>query len=124
MMADRDTPTQKNALSEHLQRIIGMNLRIRRKELGYTQAQVAALMGETYSHVTISNHERGGDHMNVLTLVMYSRVLQISVHDLLADPVLKGKIAVTPEYYELSEGDCAQADEYIILLWSASRVYR
>ena len=121
-MPDKNTVVLQDGLSEHLQVIIGINIRVRRKELGYTQAQVAALMGETYSSVTVSNHERGGDHMNAWTLVMYSRVLQISVHDLLADPVLKDKIAVTPEYYELSEGDRVKADEYIIQLWSVAHL--
>lgn len=115
---------QKNVLSEHLQVIIGINIWNRRKELGFTQAQVASQMGENYSSITVSNHERGGDHMNVATLVMYSRVLMISVHDLLAEPVLKDQIAVTPEYYELSGEDCTRADEYIILLWSAARFSR
>ena len=77
-------------------------------------------LGESFSFVTVSHHERGGDHMNVGTLVMYSRVLQVSIHELIADPVLRDKIAVTPEYYELSTEDRSKADEYIIQLWNTA----
>lgn len=121
-MPDFNDNSRTENPSGYLLVIIGINIRNRRKELGYTQAQVAELMGESFSSTTVSNHERGGDHMNAGTLVMYSRILRIPVHALLADPVLKEKIAVTPEYYELSDGDRVKADEYIIHLWSIARL--
>lgn len=119
-MPDNVTELRKEKLSEPLLRIIGINIKNRRAELGYTQENVAAKMGKSFSRVTVSKHERGGDHMNVGTLVTYSRILQISVHDLIANPVLKDKVAVTPEYYELSVEDRTKVDEYIIQLWTAA----
>ena len=119
-MSEFNAGAWKEILSDQLLRVIGINIKNRRKELGYTQEQVADMMGESFSFVTVSHHERGGDHMNVGTLVTYSRVLKIPAHELIVDPVLKDKIAVTPEYYELSAEDRSKADEYIIQLWNTA----
>ena len=121
-MPDFSVDLWKENLSARLLKIIGINIRNRRKELGMTQSQLSEKVGGNISPATVSRHENGGDHMNVGTLMAYAHALLTSVHELMADPVLKDKIAVTPEYYDLSDADRAKADEYIIRLWNESAV--
>ncbi|MCD8098070.1 MAG: helix-turn-helix domain-containing protein [Lachnospiraceae bacterium] len=53
----------------------GINIRKRRKELGWTQAQLAEEMGDNMTDKTISKYERGVHTMGIQTLYDFAEAL-------------------------------------------------
>lgn len=69
---------------EKLKDHIGKNISLHRKKQGLTQAGLAEKLN--YSDKAVSKWERGESVPDVMTLVSISRVLGVTVDDLLADP--------------------------------------
>lgn len=80
---------------EKMLKDIGQRIVVRRKELGYTQEQIAEMMDVSVQMV--SNLERGNKAIRIDNLIKLSEILRVST-----DYILTGKHS-DAEHYELFE---------------------
>lgn len=82
-----------NNTSNHIDRIIGTNISIKRSELGFTQLTLGEICG--VSAQQISKYESGDNQINAARLVQFSKILDCNIADLFAG--IRGVSPCRPE---------------------------
>lgn len=84
--------------------ILGKNVRKKRKEMGMTQTDVGNQLGVTTQQV--QKYESGKSAMYVHTLLDLSRILSLTLEDLVSEPVkVEEIIASKKRYFRDSKGE-------------------